>query len=302
MRKIGLFAFSLLAFAGLLRYWLAPLATRLPDDYINETKYTAQVRFRESLNSAWQEFSLLARRVDQTLTVSGNVAMIQGESHWTTEDGTSTYEPIGLYGVERRTRINLPGYGDRDRYGLFLFPTHVEQKRYEFWDPYYLGPRTAAFKHVEQLDGLTVFVFDYTATEIDDTAGYVVLPEMPERYKAISNGRGTLWIEPVSGIVVHFEDSGVTDYVDNETREHVADFYHWTASYTLETRAAQNQLARAARLRILALETWLPATLLAWGVILLTHAVWQVRRRKAEPSRQPGDPALLQVSKGGESP
>jgi hypothetical protein len=300
MQKNFLLALSLLAAAILLRYWLAPLATQLPADYMNETKYSAQVRFRESLNSAWQEYPLLARRVDQTLIVSGNVAMIQGESHWTTEDGTPTYEPIGLYGVERRTRINLPGYGDRDRSGLFLFPPHLEQKGYDFWDPYYLGPRTAVFQRVDQLDGLTVFIFAYIATDIDDTAGYAVLPEIPERYKAISNGRGTLWIEPVSGIVVGFEDSGVTDFVDNETGEHVADFYHWTASYTPETRAAQIQRARASRLRILALETWLPAALLALGIILLTPAVWQVTRAKTAPARQPGNPAPLPVLKDEE--
>ena len=254
-------SFFLLLLAILLRFQIAPWANQLPVEYSNETRYAADVRFRETPDTAWQEFPLQARRVDQVLLVTGAVAIIQGESHWTTEDGTPTYEPVGLYGVNRRTRLNMDGYGDINRSGQYLFPPHLEKKTYQYWDPYYLGSRTATFDHVDEVEGLTVYVFNYLGTGIDDTAGYTVLPGVPERYKAISQAEGSLWIEPVSGIVVDFEDAGVTDFVDNETGEHVADFYHWTARYTDETRSEQLALARKARIQTLTLDTWLPLVL-----------------------------------------
>lgn len=81
------------------------------------------------------------------------------------------------------------------------------------------------------MEGLTTCVFEYTAANIDDTGGYTFLPDVPERYRTLSDGQGTLWIEP-------------------------------------ETRAAQPTSARTARSRHLALEYRLPAGLFWPGIDL----------------------------------
>ncbi|MBU2600871.1 MAG: DUF3068 domain-containing protein [Actinobacteria bacterium] len=258
---------GLIALAGLLHPAVDFLLTPLPAGYAAETRYTADTRFRGSPTAAWVSAPLIARRTDQTLTVSGGISIIQGDVHWITEDGTPSYEHTTLYGVNRRTRMNVPGYGDADRTGQFLFPQHVRQTTYEFWDPYYLGPRTATFSRVEEVEGLTTYVFDYTAVDIDATGGYTFLPDVPERYRALSDGLGTLWIEPLSGVVVDFEDEGVSYFVDAKTDERVADLYHWSPRYTPETRAAQLARARAARSWHMALEYWLPAGLLLAGLL-----------------------------------
>jgi hypothetical protein len=272
-----LIGLGLIALAGLLHFALDFLLTPLPAGYASETRYAADTRFRESPTAEWTSTPLIARRVDQTLTASGDISIIQGEVHWTTEDGTPTYEHTTYYGVNRRTRMNVPGYGDTDRTGQFLFPQHVQQTTYELWDPYYLGLRTATFRRVEEVEGLSTYVFDYSAANIDDTGGYTFLPDVPERYRAFSDGQGTLWIEPVSGIVVDFEDEGVSYFVDAKTGQRVADFYHWSARYTPETRAAQLAPARTARSRHLALEYWLPAGLLLAGLLWLGISLWRRR-------------------------
>lgn len=264
-----LIGLAFVTLAGLLRFWLAPLLTRLPADYSNETRYAADTRFRESPTAEWTSTPLIARRVDQTLSASGNVSIIQGDVHWTTEDGTPTYETTTLYGVDLRTRMNLTGYGDADRTGQFLFPKHVQPTTYQFWDPYYLGPRTATFRATEQADGLTVYVFAFTATNTDDTGGFTFLPDVPERYRVFSDGQGMLWIEPTSGVVVDLEDEGVSYFVEVNTGQRVADMYHWSARYTPETRLAQLALARATRTKHLALEIWLPGGLLLAGLLWL---------------------------------
>jgi len=269
---------ALVALAGLLRFWLAPMLTRLPAAYSNETRYAADTRFRESPTAEWTATSLIARRVDQTLTASEDTSIIQGDVHWTTEDGTPTYETTTLYGVDRRTRMNRPGYGDRNRTGQFLFPQHVQQTTYELWDPYYFGPQMATFRGAEAVDGLSVYVFDYVVAEVDDTAGYTFLPDVPARYYVHSGGQGMLWIEPTSGVVVDFKDEGVSYFVDVKTSQRVADLYHWSARYTPETRAAQLARARADRTWILALALWAPGGLLIASLLWLGTSLW--RRRK----------------------
>jgi hypothetical protein len=264
-------AFGLIAIAGLLRYWVSPLVSDLPGDYANEGHYAAESRFRNSPTGEWEHITLIARRVDQTIARSGGIAMVQGDLHWYAESGAVIFENAGLYGVDRRTRANVRGYGDVDRTGQFLFPLHVQPTTYAYWDPNFIGPRVATFDHADMVDGLPVYVFRFTATALDETAGYSYLPDVPERYRAHTDGQGTLWIEPISGIVVDYEEQGVSYFVDRVTGKRVADLYEWSDHFTPETRAAQVRLATQARLRLLALEDWLPAGLvlvaLAWLVI-----------------------------------
>lgn len=270
----GAIVLALLALAAILRFEIAPRVSRLPAGYANETRYAAVVRFRQTPDGPWEAGPLVARRVDRTLTVSGDVAIVQGAVQWTTPDGKPTYQTSGVYGVDRRTRANLPGYGDRPRTGQFLFPPRVQPTTYTLWDPYYAGPTTATFHRVDRVDGLAVYVFDYAARELDDTAGFETLPDVPHRYRVHSDGQGTLWVEPVSGVVVDFTDTGVSYFVEPKTLRRVADAYHWTGHYTAETRTARLDLAGATRRTALALEWWLPGGLVLLGLAWAGTVWW----------------------------
>ena len=277
-----LVALGLAAMAGLLRFWIAPELERLPADYANETRYLTEDHFRDSPAGDWQITTLTFRRVDQTISnVTSRTAIVAGNLHVYAESGAVIFDSPGMYGVDRRTRANLPGYGDLDRTGQFLFPPHVEPMTYTYWDPVYVGPLVATFDRAETLNGLPVYVFHFSGTGMDETDGYSHLPGVPERYGAHTDGQGTLWIEPTSGILVDYEDQGVSYFVDPATGTPLADFHQWTCRYTPETRAAQLRLASAARRRILALEAWLPAGLVFIGLIWLALGLWLARRTRA---------------------
>ena len=131
--------FSLWLLAAAQHFWITPQLERLPADYAEEPSFAAQSRFRETPAGAWTDSSLTARRVDQTLVSSASHSIIQGDLHWTNDAGVVEYENTGVYGVDRHTRMNLPGYGDVVRTGPFLFPLHTERKNYRYWDPQFIG-------------------------------------------------------------------------------------------------------------------------------------------------------------------
>ncbi|MCJ7432457.1 MAG: DUF3068 domain-containing protein [Anaerolineales bacterium] len=273
-----LIGLGLVALAGLLHFTLDTLLTPLPADYASETQYATEDEFRDSPTGEWQSSNLIIRRVDQTLSVSGGVSIIQGDLHVTSTSGEVIFESSGLYGVDRCTRQNLAGYGDIGRTGQFLFPLHLQRVTYEYWDPMFIGSRTATFDHAENLDGLEVYVFHFTGTGMDETAGYSALPDVPDRYDAHTDGQGRLWIEPVLGIVVDYEEQGISYFVDRASGERMADFHEWSDRYTPETQAAQLALARAARTKHLALELWLPGGLLLAGLFWLAVSLWRHRK------------------------
>lgn len=283
MKRTLLFALSLFAAAVLARYGIAPFATQLPGDYSSELNFVVDNRFRTSPHEAWETNAFTARRTDQILSNTNGVAIVQGSLDWTNDAGELIFENIGLYGVDRRSRLILPGYGDAERNGQYLFPLHVQPVTYTLWDSQYIGPRTATFDHAENMDGLNIYVFHFGVAGIDETAGYGSLDGVPERYHAHTDGQGTLWVEPLSGIVFDYEEHGVSYFVDAKSGQRLEDFHNWSDRYTPATRAAQLELARQARLRILGLEVWLPAAFLGWGIMLLI--VGFLKETKADTQR-----------------
>jgi hypothetical protein len=283
----GVIALTFLVLAALLRYWIAPLAERLPAAYTNTVTLSEEDKFRDEPAGEWQASTLITTRIDQTITISGQAAIIEGSLHVYFATGAVNFEATGLYGVDRRTRLNLAGYGDVNRTGQYLFPPHVQPAKYAIWDPFFIGLRQAVFDHMENVDGLNVYVFTFSATGMDETAGYSTLPDVPEHFLAHTDGKGTIWVEPLSGWVVDYVDTGVSYFVDPSASMHVADFNQWNERYTPETRTTQIKLARLARLRILALEAWGPGCLLLAGLFFLGLFIFQ-RQKIVLPSAGTG--------------
>jgi hypothetical protein len=280
MRTHIFIALAFLILAALLRYWIAPALELLPADYTNATALSEENKFRDSPTGAWQASALNTQRVDQTIKTSDQTAIIEGALHVYYATGAVNFEVTSLYGVDRRTRLNLASYGSVDRTGQYLFPPHVQPIEYLIWDPFFVGMRQAVFDHVENIDGMQVYVFTFSGAGMDETTGYSYLPDVPEHYLVHTDGEGTIWVEPLSGFVADYMDSGVSYFVDPATGTRLADFNQWNERYTPETRAAQIALARAARLRILALEVWLPGGLLLAGLFFLGLYLFQ--RKKSD--------------------
>ncbi len=269
--------------AALARLVLAPYWLALSPGYTNETTYSAVGRYRETPTGDWQDIRLIAWRRDQALVNTGAVVVVQSDLHWITDNDQLLFENSGLYGVDRRSRKNVAGYGDQAREGQFLFPQHLQQATYHYWDSMFIGLREATYEHNEILDGLDVFVFRLGASGMDETAGYSHLPDVPERYTAQTDGRGRLWIEPLSGTVVDYEEQGASYFVDANNGERVANFFEWSDRYSPQAKAGQLARARLARLRMRIFEDWLPGVLLFAGLLLLALDL----NRRIESKRRP---------------
>jgi hypothetical protein len=263
--------------AAFQHFYLTPQFTRVPSDYVNETSYNATTRTRESATAPWTESSLVARRVDQMLVSSAHHGILQGDLHWTNAAGQVEFETTAMFGIDRHTRENLPGYGDAVRTGPFLFPLHTEAKNYRYWDTQFIGHCDAVFKHVTHIGKLRIFAYAFTAKGLDETAGYSHLPDVPERYRVLTNAQGTLWVEPDSGQIVDYEEEGVSYLVEPGSRKRVGDIYIWKDRFTPATKAAKVAQAGAERIRISLLEFWLPAALAFAGLIALLFGMRMAR-------------------------
>ncbi|MDB5726977.1 MAG: hypothetical protein JWQ00_182 [Noviherbaspirillum sp.] len=285
-KKHLLAALALWMLAVALRFLIAPALERLPRDYATEIRLDTQSRFRESPDAEWETLQLTGRRVDQTLLSDPEYSIIQADLHWTDDRGVVAYKNSGIYGVDRRTRANLPGYGNVSRTGSFMFPLHMEQKTYPYWDPSFQGERLAAFERTDNLGGLPVYVFRFVINGLDESEGYSQLPGVPNRYKALTDAAGTIWVEPVSGKIIDYEEKGESILAAVDTGKQVGSIYLWGARYGEQTRTAKREEAITMRRRIHMLEIWLPLGFLAAGALWLLP-VW--RRSAPSALRAAGD-------------
>jgi hypothetical protein len=270
---------AFLAAAVIVRFWVTPQVTRLPADYSSETQCLVEDHFRETESNDWVITSLTNHRVDHTLSVTGSMLIIQGNLNVYSVAGDPIFESNGLYGVDRFTRMNVRGFGDADRSGQFLFPTQIKPVTYNFWDPLFIGSRTAVYDHSEKLNNMLVYVFNFSGTGMDETVGYSYMADVPEHFQAFTDGKGTLWIEPVSGVVVNYTELGESYFVNPKTGERGAVFHTWSGEYPEVTKAAQMALAKSSRMRILFFYNLLPAALALSGCIWLGMSLFQRRKQ-----------------------
>ncbi|RWE00912.1 porin PorA family protein [Mesorhizobium sp.] len=277
-------AFLIVA-AAIVRLSLGPALERLPADYTGSVILESDSRFRQTPDTTFSAFHQQGRRIDQVLSATGDVAIVQSHIDWTTDTGQVNYQTTGLYGVDRKTRQNVAGYGDLSRSGQFMFPPQLRGVADEVWDPYYGGPRHLAFDRNEMVDGLALAVYRFTIADLDETKTYDYLPDVPERFGVGTDGEGFLWVEPVSGTLVDMTDNGHSFFVDPATGKSTGDFSVWQARYSAQSKADLFSAATSIRLRILAAKIWLPAALLALALVWLGIGLLWLRR-SAPPSAE----------------
>lgn len=279
MRRHQALAGLVLLFAALV--WsvvIAPLAGRLPASYSSEQYMDATARARETPTDEWSPVRLTGRRLDTTLTSTDARSIVQSDLYWALLDGTLYFENAGVYAVDRRTRANVPGLGNVGRRGQFLLPPDVERRPYVIWDAQFIGPRTARFIGEGAISGVPVYRFDFDLRNLDETPGYSHLPDVPERYSAHTHARGTLIVEPETGVVVDYSEHGHSFFARPDGSE-VAGLFEWEARYTPQTRGQLLQQARRGRTRLRMARYYVPIALAAAGALLLLGALRLQRRR-----------------------
>jgi len=250
---------------------------RLPDDYADNWAFTIRSEFRPTPNAPWERFELSLKRSDQTLLSTSDYNVVQSDLSAVRSNGEPHFENTGLYAIDRESRVNLPGRGDVERDGQFLLPPETKPTDYLLWDSQYTGPRQLTYQGEYEIDGLRLLHFTFALRGLDESTGYAHLEDVPERYRALTDADGELWIEPDTGRLVDYREQGLS-YFHNAERGAVADLHRWEARMDEPTRQRQRAEARAERNRY-----WLVSRVLPSGCLLLALAMmapaWWSRRR-----------------------
>jgi len=182
---------------------------------------------------------------------------------------------------------------DIDVQGLTLtFPFGTEQQDYDVFNTTTRQAFPATFDGVETLEGLEVYRFvqvvPETVIRTTDVPAALVGSDAEGTVSAdvVYSNERTIWVEPVSGVIVTSQETPETVLVGPDGNV-AATILAGTFAGDADTVAAGVERAEDIRGQITTVRTVLPLTLLGLGLIVLLSGVLLVRRAGTGAHRSP---------------
>ncbi len=191
--------------------------------------------------------------------------------------GEILFELNQNFTIDRKTRVNIEGQSDEQGNASILFPPNPTKKDIFFWPIEMGAPTTLVFTGIEKINDLTVYHYQTKNAVINDTAGFVDLPLVPEKYKALSRVNIDVYVEPKTGTIINHEDSGVSYYA-NDNNEVVWDMDQWSNKYNEPTIADRVKEARSKINKFLVIEWVIPIVFVVSGITLFATGLLKKRK------------------------
>lgn len=249
-----------------------PAMVKMPTDYEQTYEFEGSIK---QLNPATMSLDEVPTNVDRILTATGTedgVLLLQQDVNiYHAQAGVLITSTSDIYGLDRSTRENVPGYGDTDRTGQFTFPAGTEQKTYSFWSSSTMTALPANFVSEETYHGITVYNFKIDISDLP--AGTMAGTGAPQTMDVLTE----IKVEPTSGVPVY---TTTTTTVKAQLMPGApTPIYVNSMAYTSDTIDEMVDLAKSSRSLILWLSVygfWIAvgvgAALIIAGVVMAVRA------------------------------
>ncbi|HLB42346.1 MAG TPA: ABC transporter substrate binding protein [Gammaproteobacteria bacterium] len=117
------------------------------------------------------------------------------------------------------------------RDGYLFGPRNADKSDYYYWHINYDAPALLKFVKSEKINGLTVYKY-YSHYVADQTENLGYLQGIPDKRGIKTNINLYLWIEPISGWLIQYQDNTFAYYYDRITGKYIAPWNKFTNGYT----------------------------------------------------------------------
>ena len=231
----------------------------MPLNYELISEHEGQDRILESIGGKLSKpFWIREVLKENVVNVNGNILEINS-----TVVGTDSatnhiiFSNANTFFVDRTTRKHQ----SVDEY--FTFPPHVQKRNYEFFHPMIFTKTTFIFEREVKINGLDVYDFSckYNGTDVSTS-----FPQFPLK-TIFSNGKCTVSVEPVTGMVVSFSKQWDDYFVNNGIR---GDQVELGGKYTTDySKAILVNNAKSTKALYYLLDSVFPSLIAVIGIIIL---------------------------------
>lgn len=277
-KLIVLFSSAFLVFAVLWRWAMAPYLLMIPEDFTYSADLESVDNFYNAEKDAYNgpQYSETTFSY-QVMSSTEKGLEIENLFHVHTIEGTEIFSTQRIYGIDPKTGAHVQGLGDKDREGFLFAPRNLKKgEPYSYWHVNYDGPAEMSFVGEETLYDLTVYHYEtyYDGIVVDQTADLDYLPGVPEEKGIKVTPHLEVWIEPISGYLVKYQDETTAYYYDIETGETLSPWNHFSNTYTDESVAEQAALAYSLKNKTVFFQSYLPLIFVLLGFFILSSGIW----------------------------
>jgi len=207
----------LLAAVPLWVRWATPWLLSLPSHF----RYDAEVFSQDNLFDEKQdrfsgEMLSHSRFYYETIGRDRGVQMIRNVFDVRKTSGQKIFSVERILRIDPRTQRHVAGGQGRVRKGYLFGPRGVGKEAFTYWHVNYDVPARMVYDGSQILHGLSVnrYVCHFQADQTDELTH---LPGVPAKRGVILDIELTLWIEPVSGWLVQYNDRTLASFYDRVT-------------------------------------------------------------------------------------
>jgi len=213
---------SFLLFAGMVIWSFSNnFSKAVPENFTYSTDIISYDNF---YNEGKNEFSgqiLSASSFSyQVIEKKDNVLIIKNRFDVKKPSGKEIFSVERLYGIDSKTGRHVPGFGDKDREGYLFAPQNLNKQDFIYWHINYDTPAKMQFIEEETIEGLKVYKYE-CKYKADQTKNLKYLPDVPEKRGVEADVLLNLWLEPVSGKLIKYEDSTTAWYYNIHTKKRI---------------------------------------------------------------------------------
>lgn len=250
--------------------WIAPYIKKIPDDF----SYSADVlsldnfydekthKFEgEQISKTIFNYSVVGKKSD--CLVIQNVFDVR-----TLNDNQPIFSAKRLYFIDPYTGQHVAVIGEKKRDGYLFAPRYANQQGFHYWHINYDASAPLEFVDKEKMDGLTVYHYQ-AHYEADQTVNLTYLPGVPKKRGVRAKVNLQLWIEPISGWLVQYQDNTLAYYYDRATGKALNPWNQFSNRYTQGSVAQQVKIAKCLKWKMLAVDFGVPIIFLMLAIALL---------------------------------
>ncbi|OGT38708.1 MAG: hypothetical protein A3F11_03715 [Gammaproteobacteria bacterium RIFCSPHIGHO2_12_FULL_37_14] len=196
---------------------------------------------------------------------------------------TPIFSVTRLYYINPYTHQHISMNNLKNRNGFLFAPMYSDKSNYIYWHVNYDAPATLKFVKSEKINGLKVYKY-HAYYEADQTENLSYLPDVPEKRGIHTTINLTLWIEPISGWLIKYEDSTLAYYYNRMTGQYIEPWNKFSNRYTQTSIVNNVNYAFVLKWKFIIIDYIVPIILLFLAFVFFWFGYKKANWRFVKPS------------------
>ncbi len=255
--------------------WIAPLLTKMPDHFSYSANILSLDNFYDETTNKFEgehisktTFSFEVEAKKHSYLVIKNLFNVRKLSD------KPIFSVARLYFINPVTGQHVVVAGEEERSGYLFAPHYASEKPFQYWHINYDAPALMKFVNKEEINGLTVYHYQ-AHYEADQTANLTNLPGVPDKRGIKTDVNLQLWIEPISGWLIKYQDNTLAYYYDKKTGARLEPWNSFSNRYTQNSVSEKVEQAEKLKWKFLIVDFGIPLIIVMIPFLMMLNSFFK---------------------------